>query len=322
VNDRGVVAGLCAFGCNCRDPEPAGFERAWMYDENSSALTELTFEPSELGAIATDISDSGIITGEEYDAKDDPYPGYWTVTGGAMLLMGQDGQPMRGAVTVAVNRNGEIVGYSDNGTGEDPVLWSGADHSMEPLPEPACNQCGEIIVRANAINDSGTAVGTGPVNVPSSPTGAGNAALEWQGGTVTSLGTLSGGSESAASGINGEADVVGMSQVGPGSSSPWHAFLYHAGAMTDLGTLPGDTASNAVSINGSGEIVGGSDSGPFFYVNGTMFALKSLIDSTDPLAAVVQLEGAVSINAQGWIAVNGTDTRDGTSRAFLLIPSH
>src|SRR6185437_9449740 len=89
VNDRGVVAGLCAFGCNCRDPEPAGFERAWMYDENSSALTELTFEPSELGAIATDISDSGIITGEEYDAKDDPYPGYWTVTGGAMLLMGQ-----------------------------------------------------------------------------------------------------------------------------------------------------------------------------------------------------------------------------------------
>ena len=108
----------------------------------------------------------------------------------------------------------------------------------------------------------------------------------------------------------------------PGSSSPWHAFLYHAGAMTDLGTLPGDTASNAVSINGSGEIVGGSDSGPFFYVNGTMFALKSLIDSTDPLAAVVQLEGAVSINAQGWIAVNGTDTRDGTSRAFLLIPSH
>ena len=50
--------------------------------------------------------------------------------------------------------------------------------------------------------------------------------------------------------------------------------------------------------------------------------LNSLIDRASPLAGLVTLDEAVSINANGWIAVNGTDSRDpGWTRAFLLIPA-
>ena len=159
--------------------------------------------------------------------------------------------------------------------------------------------------------------------MPGSPTGAGDVALEWQDGIVKSLGTLDGSYESGAYGINNKGDVVGFSLTGPDRTSPGHAFVYHAGTMTDLGTLPGDTGSTATSINDSGEVVGASDSRAFLYVNGAMYDLNSLIDPTDPLAAVVRLDGAASINSEGWIAVNGTDTRtENLQRAFLLIPSH
>src|SRR6185437_12442630 len=116
----------------------------------------------------------------------------WTVTGGSTLLMDQDGQPASDSYAVAPNASGDIIGYRDSPTARVPLLWSGADHSMTLLPEPACAQCGEIIVSANAINDSGTVVGVGPINMPGSPTGAGDVALEWQDGIVKSLGTLDG----------------------------------------------------------------------------------------------------------------------------------
>lgn len=294
-----------------------------MYDENSGALTELTFEPSENGAIATGISNSGVITGAEETPNVDLYPGFWTVTGGATLLMDQDGQPSSGTVAVAVNDNGDIVGNNESVNGGGPFLWSGPDHSMTTLPAPACNQCGEVIDTVNAINDSGTAVGNGSINMQGSPTGAGGVALEWQNGTVRSLGTLDGSYESAASGINDKGDVVGDSQIGPEHGSSFHAFLYHDGKMIDLGTLPGHSGSTANAINDSGEIVGASDSDAFLYVNGTMYNLNSLIDSSDPLIGSVQLQQADGINSSGWIAASGKDSRDGGMiRAFLLIPAH
>jgi probable HAF family extracellular repeat protein len=95
--------------------------------------------------------------------------------------------------------------------------------------------------------------------------------------------------------------------------------------LTDLGTLAGDSSSSANSINDSGQIVGVSQSDAamraFLYENGRMYDLNTLIDPASPLLGLVSLQQAVSINTNGWIAVNGTDSRDpGWTRAFLLIP--
>jgi probable HAF family extracellular repeat protein len=126
----------------------------------------------------------------------------------------------------------------------------------------------------------------------------------WQNGVITDLGGLQGADYSAAYSIDDNGDVVGGSRTDQSSGAPTHAFLYHQAVMTDLGTLAGDSSSSANSINDSGQIVGVSQ------------------NDTATRAGVVSLQQAVSISANGWIAVNGTDSRDpGWTRAFLLIPS-
>ena len=95
--------------------------------------------------------------------------------------------------------------------------------------------------------------------------------------TVTDLGTLPGGSASAAYSINNSGQVVGYSTT----SGNNHAFLYSGGTMNDLGTLPGGDGSSANSINNSGQVVGSSLTniythiGPYFFVTGTNFTLLS-----------------------------------------------
>jgi probable HAF family extracellular repeat protein len=70
--------------------------------------------------------------------------------------------------------------------------------------------------------------------------------------TITDLGNLSGGTYSAAAGINNLGQVVGYTWNGVSD----HAFLYSGGSMQDLGTLPGGTGAVAVGINNAGQIVG------------------------------------------------------------------
>lgn len=105
-----------------------------------------------------------------------------------------------------------------------------------------------------------------------------------------------------------------------------HGFLYYQGSVTDLGTLPGDTDSTAQAINDSGQIIGESTNAvdtarAFLYQNGKMYDLNTLIDPKSPLAGSIDLQDAVSISANGWIAVNGIDARDQLEHAFLLMPS-
>jgi probable HAF family extracellular repeat protein len=330
VNNQGVVVGeyqsICTADCG-------GSPRAWMYVQSSGSLTELTFDPSELGASAYGISDGGIIAGEEISLQNGLEAGFWTVTGGAVVFTGgSQGHDW----AVAANDNGTIVGdFGASGApGNTALMWTAPGYAETYLQGLTCDHCLRVDIAAAAVNQSGAAVGHSSYTLYDSSgnfVSDGLFAVEWQGGTVTNLGSLQDSGASDASGINSAGDIVGGSRVGPAAGAPTHAFLYHDGVMTDLGTLPGDTNSSAAAISDDGQIVGTSDDGntshPFLYVDGHMYDLETLIAPQDPLAGQVTLQAAASISSNDWIAVNGTDSRDtglnaGTTRAFLLIPSH
>jgi len=309
VNDQGIVVGA---------QETTASPRAWMYQQSSGALDELTFDPSEMGAYANGISNSGMIAGAEIPAGGAPEPGYWTVTGGSELLTGQY---QSFAQAAAANDSGTIIGnYGQSGTLSGlPLVWTAPGYAQTTLPGLECDQCTRLDATASAINDAGLIVG-------SSNYTAGMHAVEWQNGAITDLGGLQGATYSAAYSANNSGEIVGGSRVDQSSGAPTHAFLYSQGAMTDLGTLAGDSSSSANSINDSGRIVGVSQtdttSRAFLYENGEMYDLNTLIDPTSPLAGQVSLQEAIAINTNGWIVVDGTDSNDpGWTRAFLLIPS-
>lgn len=124
---------------------------------------------------------------------------------------------------------------------------------------------------------------------------------------VIDLGTL-GGTNSYASDINANGQVVGYSLLADGSQ---HAFIYRDGAMHDLGTL-GGTNSEARAINSSGYVVGLSDMADgsqhaFIYRDGAMHDLGTL----GGLQSI-----ANDINDNGQI-VGSSDAADGSRRAFL-----
>ncbi len=90
-------------------------------------------------------------------------------------------------------------------------------------------------------------------------------AVLWKHGKITNLGTLEGGTESAAIAVNARGQVVGAATNGVpdpssivGVSTQVRAFLWQNGAMQDLGSLPGGTDAVALLVNERGQIVGQS----------------------------------------------------------------
>ncbi|HEX3843065.1 MAG TPA: DUF3466 family protein [Steroidobacteraceae bacterium] len=306
--------------------ETSAAGRVWMYQQSSGALNELTFDASENGASVGGITDSGVIAGAEVPSNGPPEPGYWTVTGGAMLLTGQY---QSSAQAVAANDNGTIIGnYGQSGTVSGaPLVWTAPNYAETVLSGLRCDHCVRFDTNASAINDAGVLVGSSNFDYEDTdPDAIGMHAVAWQNGNITDLGGLNGAYYSGANSVNDSGDIVGSSRTDQTAGAPSHAFLYHQGAMADLGTLDGDTNSSASSINDTGQIVGSSQSDTmtraFLYENGKMYDLGTLIDPSSPLVGVVSLQEAVAISSNGWIAVNGTDSNDpGWQRAFLLIPA-
>ena len=320
MNDQGVVVG---------EQETSTAPRAWIYEQSSGALAELSLDPTESGAYANGISDSGVIAGAEVPTGGASLPGFWTVTGGAMMLTGQY---QSYAEAAAANDNGTVIGnYGAPGTVSSlPLVWTAPGYAETTLPGLECDQCTRVDVTASAINDAGLIVGSSNYNIESSDGTASAAsglhAVMWRNGAITDLGGLQGSEYSAAYAIDTSGAIVGGSRTGQASGAPTHAFLYSQGVLTDLGTLEGDSDSTANSINDGGQIVGESQSDTtsraFLYESGKMYDLNTLIDPASPLAGQVSLQDAVGIGANGWIAVNGTDSGDpGWTRAFLLIPA-
>src|SRR6266550_3898088 len=171
----------------------------------------------------------------------------------------------------AINDRGQVVGCSylqfcNLASGSrDPqraFLWDPITQHLTDLSLP-----GTAPSEAFGINETGQVVGFGRIrgglvdhaflwnpDVPNGTTG-----------TLTDLGTLAGGSGSAASGVNDRGQVVGCSYTSFCDPANGTAFLWTpdvpngtTGSMIELGTLPGGSGSEASGINNGGQVVGAS----------------------------------------------------------------
>src|SRR6185312_15229973 len=199
VNDQGIAVG---------QQETTAAPRAWIYQQSSGALNELTLDPSQSGAYANGISDSGLIAGAGIP-NGPPVPGFWTVTGGAMPLTGTY---QSSAQAVASNDGGTIIGdYGQSGSISSlPLVWTAPGYAETTLPGLECDQCDRSNVAASAINDSGLIAGSSNYRIYSNGAyvSSGMHAAEWQGGSITDLGGLQGADYSAAYAMNNSGDIV------------------------------------------------------------------------------------------------------------------
>ena len=151
-------------------------------------------------------------------------------------------------VALAINDNGEAVGFSANCTTFHALLWRGG--SLTDLGSLG----GTAFSLANAINNRGEIAGAS--NLSGDTT---SHAFLWRKGAMTDLGTLSGDFSSNALGINSKTQIIGVSSDINNNS---RAFLWQHDVMTDLNTLiPAGSAWFLVevdAINSRGEIVGGA----------------------------------------------------------------
>jgi probable HAF family extracellular repeat protein len=159
---------------------------------------------------------------------------------------------------------------------------------------------------ATAINDVGHVVGHS-----ATAEGATHAFL-WQSGTMTDLGSLSGGGgDSYATGINNLDQVVGYSTTADGTA---HAVLWQSGTMTDMNSLipaeSGWVLRVATAINEVGQIVGwgakGGQPRAFRWQSGTVTDLGTLGGDSS----------ASAINDLGQV-VGYSITAEGAAHAFL-----
>jgi probable HAF family extracellular repeat protein len=184
-------------------------------------------------------------------------------------------------------------------------------HPLSTLP-------GDIDGNANAINDTGQAVGVSVGSCSGSPAHA----VLWEHGAATGLGSLGGTAFDGAISINLHAQVVGFSSL-PGDTD-FHAFYWsRQSGMQDLGTLPWDSYSIAVRINAAGQAVGFSCDAS---VNCRAVlwhdrAITNLNTLTAAGSSLFLLD-AFGINACGEIVGQALQTSTGEQHAFLARPDN
>jgi len=159
--------------------------------------------------------------------------------------------------------------------------------------------------RALAINNAGQIAGNN-----------GDHAFLYSEGKISDLGLSGVGGRMA---LNEQGDVVGSARFGGRGS---HAFLYSQGVVTDLGLFPGDDYSYAWGINSAEQIVGisfreaaGAPNHPFFYSDGQMVPLESLLPEGSGWGRIA----AGGINDAGQIVGSGINP-NGMGRGFILTP--
>ena len=149
------------------------------------------------------------------------------------------------SAAAGISSNGAVTGFGDSAAAvSQPFLWT----SVSGL---SAVDAGSLFAFCAGINASATVVGYGFSSDFST-----YSAFIIDGSTNTSIPTLPGGSNNAATAINDSGTVVGYSNDASGAII---GFSYASHTLTSLGTLPGGTTSQANAINASGTIVGQAD---------------------------------------------------------------
>jgi probable HAF family extracellular repeat protein len=204
---------------------------------------------------------------------------------------------------LSINNLGQVVGHSNTGQNlgtEIAFFWDGSMLSLGPV-------LGIYGSWATDINNSSQVVGL----APQSPLPA---AFIWDNvAGYQYLGTLPGGTDSAAEGINNLGQVVGYSNS---AETEARAFVWDkTGGMQSLGTLYStDTQSFAVDINNLGAVVGFSGTEfwrSFIWTSNIgMLDLGIPRDYTSIRAEAINDEGMVA----GYVLSGHSES---SSRAFL-----
>jgi probable HAF family extracellular repeat protein len=259
VNDEGQVVGTALNAVSDPAPDSAGVvadtncavapintteARAYVWD--NGVMRDLgTLGGPDAGA--NFINDAGQIAGQSFtNSTVSPVTGFPTLDPflwqhGEMIDLGTLG----GAFGEAswLTQSGVVVGTSDL-AGDNTFhafRWDGALQDLGTLGGPNsqaffANQAGDVVGRADIS--------------PSSPD---HNAFLWRDGKMIDLGTVDGGPDSTAEGINSSDQIVGE-----GSGN--HGWIWQDGQIHDLNTLtvPGTTITvlAATAINDRGEIYG------------------------------------------------------------------
>ena len=154
-----------------------------------------------------------------------------------------------------------------------------------------------LLTGGSANSEAYAASSDGSVVVGFSDSSEGNRAFKYVGGTMSSLGVLTGGSSSIAKGISSDGTViVGYSD----SSESTRAFKYVDGTMSSLGVLTGGAFSSARAASSDGSVIvghSGSSEGSraFKYVGGTMSSLGVLTGGSTSVGKGVSSDGSVIV---------------------------
>ncbi len=204
-----------------------------------------------------------------------------------------------------INNLGQVVGSFSGLGGPSTVSYTSAsnDGSIQ------YNQ--QILLEANAINDSSQIAGTNNVSPPGFP----RIVHAVRGGT--DLGTL-GGASSAGNGINNLGQVVGSSDTANGETRAFRTAPNSVinPATDDLGTL-GGLFSSAADINDLGQVIGSSTTASgetHAFLTDANSAIDAATDDLGTLGGSFSI--AYSINNSG-LVVGDSELVDGTSRAFV-----
>jgi len=151
-------------------------------------------------------------------------------------------------------------------------------------------------------------------------------AFEYQGGAMTDLNPILGGTNSAAYAINASGQIVGNSysptMTDPIGYSNMTSFIDTGGSVTAIATLPGGyTGGFATAINSSGQVAGEA----FTYSGGQLYPYEAYLYSPGGGGTLTDLgnldpgvgnSSAAGINDSGQVVGNYWTT-DGSDRAFL-----
>nr|WP_316642684.1 PEP-CTERM sorting domain-containing protein [uncultured Roseateles sp.] len=295
INAAGQIVG--ASGTGGAKPRELGF--VWSAG-SMTALPSLDAN-GVYGSIAYGINAGGTVVGSGYTTDGAAYHGIrWQAALPADL-----GQGGAFSAAAAINTAGTVVGSDNN----QATQWkNGVKTTLTGLGGSNSNAYG--------INDLGQVAGESLL--------AGNLASHavlWTNGVASDLGTLAGGSYSAASGLNALGHAVGYGDKN-NDQNYTVAVLWKNGQAIDLGTL-GGSASSALAINSADQIVGSAWTSGNTFEHATLWSGNSLLDLNTAVAgglgSFAYLESATALNDAGQIVGYGR-LANGSTRAFLLTP--